>query len=91
MLFVTLWYQPGSHTVRCIHNNSQKSWNNEIVAIFQDANSHTYIQHDNSSNYRTIEEKNREDRLTAKLSSESIFIKLIWEYGMKLAINIWSK
>lgn len=35
--------------------------------------------------------KNREDHLTAKLRSESIFIKLIWEYGMKLAINIWSK
>ena len=36
-------------------------------------------------------EKNKEDQITAALTTQSLVIKSIWEHGMKSAAEIWSK
>ena len=36
-------------------------------------------------------EKNKEDQITAALTTQSFVIKSIWEHGMKSAAEIWSK
>ena len=77
-----------------IRNNLRKSSNNDVVRIYHDTNCDTNLQYDQikfTKEVITRYRKNKEDRITTVLTTQSLVIKSIWEHGMKSAAEIWSR
>ena len=77
-----------------IRNNLRKSSNNDVVRIYRDTNCDTNLQYDQikfTKEVITQYRKNKEDRITTVLTTQSLVIKSIWEHGMKSAAEIWSR
>ena len=77
-----------------ISNNLQKSLNNDVVRIYYDTNCDINLQHDQFKSTKEVitqYRKNKEDRITTVLTTQSLVIKSIWEHKMKSAAEVWSK
>ena len=75
-------------------NNLQKSSNNDVVRIYYDTNCDTNLQFDQFKSTKEVitqYRKNKEDRLTTVLTTQSLTIKSILEHWLKSASEIWSK
>ena len=74
-----------------IRNNLRKSSNNDVVRIYHNTNCDTNLQYDQikfTKEVITRYRKNKEDRITTVLTTQSLVIKSIWEHGMKSAAEI---
>ena len=77
-----------------IRNNLRKSLNNDVVRSYYDMNCDTNLQYDyfkSNKDVITQYRKNKEDRITTVLTTQSLAIKSLWEHGMKSAAKIWPK
>ena len=69
-----------------IRNNLRKSSNNDVVRIYYDTNWDTNLQYNQFKSTKEVItqcQKNKEDRITTVLTTQSFLIKSIWEHGMK--------
>ena len=77
-----------------IRNNLRKSLNNDVVRSYYDMNCDTNLQYDyfkSNKDVITQYRKNKEDRITTVLTTQSLAIKWLWEHGVKSAAKIWPK
>ena len=77
-----------------ILNFLRKSSNNDVVRIYYDTNCDTNLQYDQFKSTKEVINqywKNKEDRITTVLTTQSVAIKSIWEHGIISAAEIWSK
>ena len=66
-----------------IRNDLQKSSNNEVVRIYYDTNCDTILQYDQFKSTKEVitqYRKNKEDRLTTVLTTQSLTIKSVLEH-----------
>ena len=95
MVSDTQCYQLDSPSVRLSSvTKVRKSSNNDVVRIYYDTNSDTNLQYNQFKSTKeaiTQYRKNKENRITTVLTTQSLVIKSIWEHGMKSAVEIWFK